>query len=480
MNNKEFKKIHVPSKPGVYFFLKGKKIIYIGKATSLKDRVKSYFSKDLIVTRGPIVLDMVTQSNNIKWQETDSVLEALILEANLIKKHQPKYNTKEKDNKSFNYVCITKPVQQKAREELPKVLIIRGRNLEKEKYQSIFGPFPSGSQLKVAMKLIRRIFPFLDNDSIKKNNREFYKQLGLVPFINFTSPRNSFQKVLGSPRQILLEARPDHFEKNFLVSLQEYKNNIKNIKLFFQGKKKNIILNLKKQMAAFSKLNDFENAGRIRDQIFALNHINDVSLIKEDNVFELSTLGVDKDSFRIEAYDIAHMLGKNMVGVMVVIEDGEIKKEEYKKFIIKTQSGANDTGALEEVLSRRLRHIEWGLPNLIVVDGSIAQKNTAKKVLKNFEKNFASQENPFQKVLGSPRRIPLEARPDHFEKHFLVALTHIPIVGVVKDDKHKPKAIIGDENIIKKYKKEILLANSESHRFAIAFHKNRRNKSFLI
>ena len=148
-------------------------------------------------------------------------------------------------------------------------------------------------------------------------------------------------------------------------------------------------------------------------------------------------------SFRIEAYDIAHMSGQSMVGVMTVIENGELAKKEYKKFIVRTQTGANDTGALEEVLSRRLRHTEWGLPNLIVVDGSTAQVNIAKSVLSRYQ-------------------------------------FKIPVVGVVKDDKHKPKAIIGDENLIKKYKKEILLINNESHRFAITFHKKRRNKNFLV
>jgi excinuclease ABC subunit C len=108
MQKANFGKLNMPDKPGVYFFMKGKDILYIGKATSLKDRVKSYFSSDLIETRGPLLVDMVFKSDSIKWTETDSVLEALILEANLIKKNQPYYNTKEKDDKSFNYVCITK------------------------------------------------------------------------------------------------------------------------------------------------------------------------------------------------------------------------------------------------------------------------------------------------------------------------------------------------------------------------------------
>ena len=441
MNSQEFKKIKLSKNPGVYFFYKGKEVIYIGKATSLSDRVKSYFGKDLINTRGPAILDMVVQATSIKHRETDSVLEALILEANLIKKYQPKYNTKEKDNKSFNYVCITK-------DELPKVLILRGRNLNKEKYQSIFGPFPNGMQLKEAMKIIRPIFPYIDDQSSKRNNKEFYRQLGLVPNINEVT-----QKQANFERSFLEEERSDGKGKS-LQNLREYKNNIKNLKLFFEGKKKSVALNLKKEMLALAKNKEFEKANIIKKRIFALNHINDVALIKDDNLasnnFERSFLeeersdgkGKSLQNYRIEAYDIAHLGGKNMVGVMTVIEDGELAKNEYKKFIIRTQTGSNDTGALEEVLSRRFRHTEWGLPNLIVMDGSTAQVNIAKSVLNRYQ-------------------------------------FKIPVVSVVKDDKHKAKAIMGDEVLIKKYKKQILLLNSESHRFAITFHKQRRNKNFL-
>jgi len=398
MNSQYLKKISLPDKPGVYFFKKGKQILYIGKATSLRDRTKSYFSKDLIVTRGPLILDMTVQADNIDFEATDSVLEALILEANLIKKYQPKYNTKEKDNKSFNYVCITK-------EKLPKILVIRGRSLNKDKYQSIFGPFPNGLQLRDAMKIIRRIFPFIDDQSSKKNNKIFYEQLRLIP-------------------------------ENFL----QYKNNIKNLKLFFQGKKKSVVLNLKKEMMSFAKKKEFEKANEIKKRIFSLEHINDVALIKDE--ISVGSMSLGSQNFRIEAYDIAHMSGKNMVGVMTVVENNEVAKQEYKKFIIRTQTGANDTGALEEVLSRRFRHIEWGLPSLVVVDGSTAQINVAKRVLDIYK----------------------------FD---------IPIVSVVKDDRHKAKAIMGDVSIIKKYKKSILLSNSEAHRFSIAYHKQKRNNNFL-
>ncbi len=414
MKSQYLKKLKLPDHPGVYVFKSGKEIAYIGKATSLRFRVQSYFGKDLIATRGPLLVDMVTKADKLEFIQTDSVLEALILEANLIKKHQPKYNTKEKDNKSFNYVCIT-------REKVSKVLVIRGRSLDKSKYKKVFGPFPNGLQLRTAMKIVRRIFPYFDDSSSKKQNVQFYKQLALVPEDN-------------------------------------YKKNLKNLILFFEGKKGKIILDLKKEMNACAKKMQFERANEIKKQIFALEHINDVALIRDDTEFLQNThnpralpslrgLRHDSDSayfakFRIEAYDVAHMSGLNMVGVMTVVEDGEIEKSEYKKFIIRTQKNANDTGALEEILSRRFRHTEWGLPSLVVVDGSTAQVNVAKQVLNRYQ----------------------------FD---------IPIVGVVKDERHKPKGILGNEAIIKKYKKSIILANSEAHRFAIKFHREKRSKKFL-
>src|SRR3989344_3108304 len=118
---KQLKKF--PDLPGVYLFKKGKEILYIGKATSLKDRVRSYFIADLANTRGQFIFDMVGKAGKIDYLKTDSVLESIILESNLIKKYQPKYNTKQKDDKSYNYVVITK-------EDFPRVLLIRGSNIK--------------------------------------------------------------------------------------------------------------------------------------------------------------------------------------------------------------------------------------------------------------------------------------------------------------------------------------------------------------
>ncbi len=408
MKSQELAKLNLPDVPGVYFFRLGGEILYIGKATSLRDRTRSYFAKDLIETRGPHIVDMVFKADTVTFEETDSVLEALILEANLIKQHQPYYNTCEKDDKSWNYVCITK-------EDCPRVLVERRTNIDFEKMvtakgvkvQDCYGPFTSGTQLKEAMKIIRRIFPYVDASSSKKDNYEFYRQLGLTPDVS------------GEEK------------------LDAYKRSIRNLKLFFQGKKKALVKELERDMKAAAKEMRFEEASKIRNQIFALGHINDIALIKDDPLVRK-----EKAGFRIEAYDVAHLGGKNMVGVMTVMEDGQINKREYRTFNIRGFTASNDTGALEEVLSRRLRHTEWGMPDLVVADGGEAQCRVAKQVLKRYQ-------------------------------------LEIPVVSVVKDEHHKPKDIIGDPAMAAKYKKEALLANSEAHRFSITLHKKQRNKAFL-
>jgi excinuclease ABC subunit C len=177
MNLSDFKKQNLPDNPGVYFFKKGREILYIGKATSLRDRVRSYFSDDLIKTRGPALVDMVTQSNSVDFQDTDSVLEALILESTLIKKHQPKYNTKERDDKSFNFVIVTN-------EKFPRILLVRGHDLKTGKFdapiKNKYGPFTNAGQLREALKLIQRIFPFFDtNKPVDQLNNVDKKRVGL-------------------------------------------------------------------------------------------------------------------------------------------------------------------------------------------------------------------------------------------------------------------------------------------------------------
>ena len=410
MTKEELAKKKLPDTPGVYFFLGSKKqILYIGKATSLKNRVRSYFAADIREKRSELIEKMVSEAKTVEYTETDSVLEALILETNLIRTHKPLYNSRSKDDKSYNHLIITN-------EEWPRVLVVRGKDLT-EKYGDSeikyhFGPFTSSSLFREALKIIRRLFKFYDTSApvgaekskLTRGKIDFNRQIGLYP------------------------------DKQ---SKAEYNKTLRHIRLFFEGKKQQVIKELEKEMMSLAKQHKFEEAHILKQRLFALTHIQDIALIKAD-----SRIYRDEKRIRIEAYDIAHMGGKDMVGVMTVLESGEPAKSEYRKFKIESFDKANDPGALKEVLTRRLKHPEWSLPQLIVVDGSTAQKNALELILR---------------------------------QHAML----IPVVGVVKDERHKPIRLIGQKKLIDLHKESILLANAESHRFAIAYHRNKKRKRAL-
>ncbi len=374
--------------------------MYIGRATSLKDRVKSYFATDLIETRGPRIVDMVTKSTTLKWQETDSVLEAIILESALIKKYQPQYNVDEKDDKSSLYIVIT--------DELwPRVFTVRARDYEHEhiKTLALFGPYPHGGLITEALKVLRKIFPFKDKKSRDSRHEAFYRAIGRSP------------------------SGADNLAR------RRYKRTIQNLILFMQGKKQTLQSRLEKEMKSYAKHLQFEEAGQIKRTLFALKHINDIALIKQENAMEEKS-----QIFRMEAYDIAHLSGTNVVGAMTVSINGEFASSEYRKFKISRETN-NDPANLAELISRRLNHSEWTYPDLIIVDGNNVQLGVAEAVL-------------------SARRI------------------NIPVVGVSKNDKHKAEKIIGvtlgSSQLITKFSKQIIALNAEAHRFAIAYHRRLR------
>ena len=399
MKKSDLSKLNLPDTPGCYFFRDTEnKILYIGKATALRSRVRSYFDPDLINTRGLKVVSMVEAAHTVTYEQTDSVLEALILEAKLIKSHQPYFNTKEKDDKSFYGVVITK-------EDFPRVLLMRMRDIEKkvpagdQKY--LYGPFTNGNSIKEALKIVRKIFPFRDRCEIGQAKECFNSQIGLCP------------GVCGGK-----------------ITKSEYAKYINNLRLFFEGKKGELEKDLNKQMMALAKSQKFEQAGQVKKTLFAMNHIRDIAIIKDD-------IG-NGTALRIESYDAAHISGTARVGVMVVVEGGEPQTAEYRKF--KLVEGLNDdAGAYRELLRRRFNHPEWPNPDILVVDGGLPQKNTAEAMLRE---------------LG----------------------VDISVVSVVKDDRHKAKALLGPKKLIDAYKKEILLSNAEAHRYAIAYHKLLRGK----
>ena len=222
------------------------------------------------------------------------------------------------------------------------------------------------------------------------------------------------------------------------ISRQEYGKVIRSITLFFKGRKQEILRSLRKHMKQEAKSRNFEKAAELRNKIFALEHINDIALLKRDRLTVSSVADSQPRGFRIEGYDVAHISGTHAVGVMVVMQDGMLAKDEYRKFKLRVSKN-DDVGSLAELLIRRFGHKEWLLPDLIVVDGGVAQLNSARDILK------------FRNL-------------------------DISIVSVVKNEKHKPDHIMGDSKVVRDYHRDILRVNQEAHRFAINYHKLLRDK----
>lgn len=370
------------------------KLLYIGKAANLRRRVASYFLR----SHDRRIESLVNQIVKVEYLETDSALEALILEAALIKKNQPPYNVLEKDDTSFLFIEITK-------ETYPRVLLVRGRASVKGER---FGPFMSTQQSRQALRLIRKIFPFSVHpaDKIGKFARSCFDfEVGLCP-----------GTCVG------------------VVSRQDYSKNIRNIKLFLDGKKKMVIGNLKKEMISASKKMEFEQAAKIKRQIFSLEHIQDVGFINETETLR------EGKKLRLEGYDISNISGDSAVGSMVVFVGGKPAKSEYRKFKIRGSVGPDDTRMMKEVLMRRFGN-DWKHPDVILVDGGLPQVDAAKNIL---------------------HRLGLK----------------ISLVGIAKGPERKKNDFFG--NIPSGVtEKELVTLRDEAHRFAIKYHRKVRAEKFL-
>ncbi len=339
----------LPKVSGIYLFKNSKnKVIYVGKATSLRNRVGQYFSGQEEKSRGVRMKNLVKSTADVEIIETDSVLEALILEAEYIKRYNPKFNIDGKDDKSYSYFVITK-------EEFPRVLIFRktdflkkANNKKEIKQGKKFGPYTSTENMRVALKIIRKIFPFHNRNQKTEKGCLSY-QIGLCP---------------------------GPYDNN--ISRQDYKKNIRNISLFLTGHKKQLLKKLEKEMKDYAKVQEFEKANLIKKQIYSLTHINDIALIKKEDSLKIS-------NNRVECYDISHISGEYMVASMVVSINGRLDTSRYRKFKIKYISGIDDVGAMREVLARRFNHLnDWGEPDAIVLDGGQGHLNMAEKLMNDF------------------------------------------------------------------------------------------------
>lgn len=334
---------NLPTAPGVYSMKNAAgEIIYIGKAGNIQRRVSSYFLRP----NNNRIEMLVAEIAAIEHHETDSALEALILEARLIKEYEPKYNIKDKDDKSFLFVEIT-------RDAFPRVLLVRGAAREKG---IRFGPFVSASSIRTALKIMRRIFPWNDHP---------LSQLRKSHFHNFHN-KGCFNYQIGLCPGVCVGA----------ITKKDYIKNIANLKLFLRGQKKKIIRALEKEMLACSAVEEFEKAEMVKRKIFALQHIQDTALIAENDIVTLKK----EKQYRIEGYDISNISGTSAVGAMVVFINNKPEKSEYRLFNIKTVFKPNDTSMMKEVLDRRLKNA-WPLPHLILVDGGAGQITAARRAL---------------------------------------------------------------------------------------------------
>jgi excinuclease ABC subunit C len=394
----------LPDEPGVYFFHCGDVVEYVGKATSLRSRVRSYFDPDLDLKRGPVVQNVVRLADRVTYQQTDSVLEALLLEAQLIKELKPKGNTMSKDDKSFNYVVVTN-------EPLPRILTLRGRELAAkiapQLRKKVYGPFTQGASLREALKIIRRIFPYFDTT---------------YPLTGTYTPQAA--KHLRFNQSIGLFPAEDR---------ATYQKTVRHICYLFEGKKKALLKSLERDMQRAARAEQFETANALKRQLFALTHLSETALLKDEYRTPRSS------GFRIEAYDTAHLGGSAARAVMTVVVDGEPDTSQYRIFTIRSARAGDDFAALTEVLERRLTHTEWPLPQLIVIDGGRTHLTHAARILK-------------------------AQHPD------------IELCAVVKDARHKAREILGKRTTAHHHKASILLANAEAHRFSLARHRRALRK----
>jgi len=346
----------IPSSPGVYIYKNSdNKIIYVGKAINLKKRVTQYFKSDEAL--GYKTRQLVSQIAKIDFQIVDSEIEALILESSLIKQYRPKFNSQFKDDKSYIYITISKD----------KFPIIKPAFKSTLNSNSIFfGPFPDSSAVKNLLKTIKSIFPFYS--SFHGSKKCLYCHLNLCPGPN--------------------------------SDIKEYKKNISKIKNILNGNFSKLISKLTKEMSVFSKSQNFEMAKVRRDQINALNYV--ISGWKSlNNLYQKVDLQEDqvgkalnelknvvspyfpnlKNINRVEAYDISNLGSKYFVGSMVVSQNGNIDKDQYRQFKIYSKITPDDQFMIKEVIYRRLKHPEWTFPDLILVDGGKPQVSSANSVV---------------------------------------------------------------------------------------------------
>lgn len=431
----------LPTKAGVYILYDVRSSpLYIGKTLNLRERVRNHF-------RHPTYKDnyFINKVKNVGYVSLESGVEALILESQLIKKRQPKFNIDFRDDKKYFYVGVTQ-------EKWPRIFLSHQPKLKvykpKKIKASFIGPFTDGTAIKQTLRILRRTFPYRSCRKLQKKPC-FWYQLNRCPAPCLIEKEVKIRRTIRKETQ---------------ARNKEYKKDIQRLMLVLRGEKTRLISTLKKEMRSDAKSEKFEKAARRRDQIKGLqkifSHKNFLVEIfprekreKDVGILLKKALCLSRVPRRIEGYDVSNIGTKGMVGSMVVFKLSRAyinryipDKSHYRKFKIKTVKSQNDIACLKEIIRRRLRHDEWRLPDLIFVDGGKAQLNAAKEAIgqlntiKLFIISLAKKRNLLYN-LSSKDPIPLDKLPEEV-------------------------------------KMTILCLRDESHRFAISYHKKLRERNF--
>ena len=349
-----------PQKPGVYLMKDAAgRVIYVGKAKSLRARAGSYFLKAAALDRR--TAELVREICDIDFIEAESEVDALLAEARLIKDVQPKFNQELKDDKTFPYLEIY------TREDFPRVEFTREPS---ERGTKLYGPFASASGLRGAIQVLQKIFKFrtcsLDIDEGDEKWRWFRPCL-LASINQCTAPCN------------------------LRIGKEEYRRDINRLRMFLEGKKSSLLKQMRREMAAASKELRFEQAARLRDEIRMLETLDERGELDthvQPEVFYIDpkkglaglkkVLKLAEAPRVIEGVDIAHLGGGETVASLVQFIDGLPFKPGYKRYKIRSVAGVDDFASIHEVVARRFQRLDAEqetFPDLLLIDGGKGQLN---------------------------------------------------------------------------------------------------------
>ncbi|HUG19322.1 MAG TPA: excinuclease ABC subunit UvrC [Planctomycetaceae bacterium] len=405
-----------PSGPGVYLMKDAQeRVIYIGKAVNLKSRVISYFTKAAEIDRR--TADLIHAIADVDFIESDSEVDALLLEARLIKDIQPRFNSELKDDKSFPYLQIT------TNEDFPRIEFTRTPLTQGVK---LYGPFANAKKLRGAIAVLQKIFRFRTCSlDIEENDErwQWFRPCLLASINQCTAPCN------------------------LRISKEEYREDIRRLKMFLDGQKKKLLKEMQQEMQQAASELKFEKAARLRDEITALENIHlrgDLEQHAQPEVFYTDPkkgvaslkkmFQLDKPPRRIEGVDIAHLQGGETVASLVQFIDGLPFKHGYKRYRIKTIDGVDDYGAIREVVSRRIRRLKKEgepLPDILLIDGGKGQLNAAMAAMKAL-----GVEPPFTISLAKKEElvfVPGEAEPRRLSRHGF----GLRLLQYVRDESHR-------------------------------------------